>query len=335
MGRLDASDAEIEQAAREANAHDFISTMANKYETEVGERGTQLSGGQKQRIAIARALVRQPDVLLLDEATSALDYESEKLVQETLNKAKNHRTTLIVAHRLSTIRNADVIVCMEDGRVKEIGTHEELMRLNGLYHELVSSHKSNESANKAEEEVIVNEEVDKKQVEALDESKNENLIENLTSGEMKTRKVWFEYERKLIGFHRPEILWMLAGTIGQILNGLIYPTIVLIFCEIFALFSTKNSKEQEKLSIVYTICVLALALLNAGAYVLYNYAFAFVGSRLSRRLRVKMFESMLRQEVAFHDMKENQSANLATHLATSARSCRGLTSDKLSLLAQG
>jgi ATP-binding cassette subfamily B (MDR/TAP) protein 1 len=333
LGRLDASDAEIEQAAREANAHDFISTMANKYETEVGERGTQLSGGQKQRIAIARALVRQPDVLLLDEATSALDYESEKLVQETLNKTKMQRTTLIVAHRLSTIRNADVIVCMEDGRVKEIGTHEELMRLNGLYHELVSSHKSNESVNKVEEAVIVNEEVDKQRVE----SKNENLVENLTSacGEMKKRKVWFEYERKLVGFHRPEILWMLAGTIGQILNGLIYPTIVLIFCEIFALFSTTNSKEQEKLSIVYTIGVLALAALNAGAYVLYNYAFAFVGARLSRRLRVKMFESMLRQEVAFHDMKENQSANLATHLATSARACRGLTSDKLSLLAQG
>uniref|UniRef100_A0A2K6FVD5 Mitochondrial potassium channel ATP-binding subunit n=1 Tax=Propithecus coquereli TaxID=379532 RepID=A0A2K6FVD5_PROCO len=137
FGKLEASDEEVYAAAREANAHEFISSFPEGYNTIVGERGTTLSGGQKQRLAIARALIKQPTVLILDEATSALDAESERVVQEALDRASTGRTVLVIAHRLSTVRAAHRIVVMANGRVWEAGTHEELVRKGGLYAELI------------------------------------------------------------------------------------------------------------------------------------------------------------------------------------------------------
>jgi len=133
FGKADATHQEVENAAKSANAHNFIMTFPDGYDTQVGEKGSQLSGGQKQRIAIARAIIKNPKILLLDEATSALDSESEKIVQQALDSVMQGRTTIIVAHRLSTIKNADQIYVLDAGKIVEHGTHDDLMSRKGVY----------------------------------------------------------------------------------------------------------------------------------------------------------------------------------------------------------
>jgi subfamily B ATP-binding cassette protein MsbA len=132
-GRLEAAPEDIEAAARAAHAHEFIERLPQRYDTLVGERGVKLSGGQRQRIAIARAILKDPRVLILDEATSSLDTESERLIEDALERLLVGRTTLIIAHRLSTVRRADRLVVLSHGRIVEQGKHAELLALSGLY----------------------------------------------------------------------------------------------------------------------------------------------------------------------------------------------------------
>ena len=150
-GRLDATDEEVWDAIRAANAEKFIQGLPRGIDTKVGDRGLVLSGGQRQRIAIARAILKNPKILILDEATSALDTESEKIVQDALDKLMVGRTSFVIAHRLSTIKNADQILVLNHGVIEESGTHKELMEKKGLYYELYTMSQKNDREKNSEE----------------------------------------------------------------------------------------------------------------------------------------------------------------------------------------
>ncbi|HCO83046.1 MAG TPA: antibiotic ABC transporter ATP-binding protein, partial [Arenibacter sp.] len=138
LGKEEATEEEIIEAAKIANAHDFISELPQGYNTNIGDSGNKLSGGQKQRLSIARAVLKNPPIMILDEATSALDTESERLVQDALEKMMQNRTSIVIAHRLSTIQNADTIVVLQKGEIVEQGSHAQLMDKDGVYKKLVT-----------------------------------------------------------------------------------------------------------------------------------------------------------------------------------------------------
>lgn len=251
----------------------------------------------------------------MDEATSALDDASEKAVQDALERSKIGRTTIIVTHRLSTIKNADLIVCLHQGRPNEVGTHEELISLKGQYHQFVIGQTKSLSSKRVE--VVKNKKEDKDEMEVG--SKTRSLL---------------EYERKLIRYHKSESFWLFFGTIFRIFNGCSYALIYIIFVEIVNIFSIESNQEKRRLSIQYMIVLLVIILFNTLAMLFTNYAFELSGARLTTKLRVKMFESMLRQEIAFHDLEENKPSILASQLLNSPGFCRGLMSDKISILVQ-
>jgi ATP-binding cassette, subfamily B (MDR/TAP), member 1 len=269
FGKKDSTQEEIIQAAKNANAHDFIMTLPDKYETLCGERGSQLSGGQKQRIAIARALIRNPKILLLDEATSALDNESESIVQAALDKARMGRTTLVVAHRLSTIRNADIIFAFQNGVISESGTHEELMQLKGIYYNLVITQQADlvkksagnkkqvkEKEEEEEEEISLEDDSnsDKKSIKKDDDIKidlnKEIKNEQVVNSEKKKKKSLFgkkdkkeekvEKEKEpsmsqVFLMNRPEWGYIFLGCIASIVAGAIQPAFGIVSFFIFNL----------------------------------------------------------------------------------------------------
>ncbi len=218
----------VEDAAKLAFAHDFIINLPQGYDTRIGERGGLLSGGQKQRIAIARSLVSEPQVLLLDEATSALDPHAEGVVQEALNRASQNRTTIVIAHKLATIRNADHIVVMSSGRIAEQGRHDDLVSLNGIYHNLVKAQDLSPTETGETAERISDEESTQADTPALDHPLVKiNTIDERKLASLKDREDFETFKQdgligtvmKLVGC-TPELkFWYLLTVISCIIGG--------------------------------------------------------------------------------------------------------------------
>ncbi|CAF1425636.1 unnamed protein product [Adineta ricciae] len=222
LGKQTANDEEVHEVAKLANAHDFIMNLPKKYETMVGQRGTTLSGGQKQRIAIARALISDPKILLLDEATSALDNESERIIQDALNRAAKNRTTIVIAHRLSTIRNADKIIVMHKGEIVEQGNHDSLMQIGGTYYKLVEAQKVHMTEEQFTQSVRFSEQKrDSTNVKYI----HEELYESFEEENSNIKKKKSNAVLTMLKMNAPEWLFIMIGCAACICTGAIVPGI--------------------------------------------------------------------------------------------------------------
>ncbi|XP_016973684.1 ATP-dependent translocase ABCB1 [Drosophila rhopaloa] len=342
-GREDATRAEIEAAAAAANAAIFIKKLPKGYDTLVGERGAQLSGGQKQRIAIARALIRDPEILLLDEATSALDTASEAKVQAALEKVSAGRTTIIVAHRLSTVRRADRIVVIDKGEVVESGTHQELMQLKDHYYNLVTTQLGEDDGSVLSPtgDIYKNFDIkdeDDEEITVLHEEEEE-VVEVSSKKNKKKKKVKDPNEVKpmseVMKMSKPEWLQITVGCISSVIMGCAMPIFAVLFGSILQVLSvTDNDDYVRENSNQYSLYFLLAGIVVGIATFLQIYFFGIAGERLTERLRGLMFESMLRQEVAWFDDKANGTGSLCARLSGDAAAVQGATGQRIGTIIQ-
>lgn len=254
FGKEDAGMDEIIEAAKAANAHSFIQGLPDGYKTQAGEGGTQLSGGQKQRIAIARAVLRNPKILLLDEATSALDAESEQIVQQALDKIMSHRTTIIVAHRLSTIRDVDEIIVLKNGQVVESGNHSELVSKKCEYASLVSlqvlehvkgSSSLSQSVSSTHTSFRETKDSNQQYVKSITTIEQDQSDQKLSQNSFNpSRSIW-----ELVKLNAPEWPYAILGSVGAVLAGMEAPLFALGITHILsAFYSQLVLKSNMKLT---------------------------------------------------------------------------------------
>ncbi|XP_055605924.1 multidrug resistance protein homolog 49 [Uranotaenia lowii] len=336
-GNPEASQQEIEKAARIANCHTFITRLPNGYHTIIGERGAQLSGGQKQRIAIARALVRNPTILLLDEATSALDPNSEKRVQDALERASVGRTTLVVSHRLSTITNADKIVYIEKGVVVEQGTHDELMMKKGLYFDLVLA----SGARKEEEDFDESTDPKPESIKVESVADEDDCTDDESDGSKSAEVVEEQKEEtypvsifRLIKLNSPEWHYILFGCASAIVVGSSFPAFAILFGEMYGILSIADPDYVREESSFYSILFLILGLVTGLGTFLQTYLFNIAGVRLTTRLRQKTFRAIINQEMAWFDDSNNGVGALCARLSGDCASVQGATGTRIGSLLQ-
>ncbi|XP_059216355.1 multidrug resistance protein homolog 65 [Stomoxys calcitrans] len=356
-GKAKATQKEIENAAKAAGIHEFISRLPESYKTMIGERGSQLSGGQKQRIAIARALIQNPKILLLDEATSALDYQSEKLVQEALDLVSKGRTTIVVSHRLSAIRGADKIVFIHEGKVIEEGSHDDLMALEGAYYHMVKAGEINvpepenmEDVDEAKRKSLaiyeksfetnpVNLEKNHKnsfQLEEIDLKGNAPITAPKSNAdpEPEVRPNFFQTFGRILKIARPEWCYLVMGSICAIGFGFTYPGFSIAFGEFYAALAEEDPQKALDRTAILSICCLVIGILTGLACFLQTYLFNYAGVWLTTRVRSMTFKSIMRQEMAWFDNESNSVGALSARLSGDAAGVQGAIGYPLSGLIQ-
>ncbi|KAH9583599.1 Multidrug resistance protein 1, variant 3 [Schistosoma haematobium] len=360
LGKLDATQDEIEEAAKLANAHGFIQQLPDGYDTFVGERGGGMSGGQKQRIAIARALIRKPKLLLLDEATSSLDAKSERLVQMALDRAIEGRTVVVVAHRLTTVRNANLIVVLDKGVVRESGTHAELVAENGLYAAMLSNQRILESAENDDNELLDEGSRNKYIVSGKDLLTKLNDICKMDNGEdsvsettgnvpygnfslistisilrNQRKNIKLSPTLRVLKLNRPELHLIVLGCICCVISGTTQPAFAILYTEMYSIFPLRSNPDLlfSRLTVVCGMMVV-IGILRFVANVSQSLLFGKSGGILVSRLRSKVFESMLNQEIGWFDKPENQAGALTAKLANDAMKVTMISGSQLGFIIE-
>ncbi|KAK9126626.1 hypothetical protein Scep_015472 [Stephania cephalantha] len=360
FGRPDATQTEIEEAARVANAHAFIVKLPDGYNTQVGERGMQLSGGQKQRIAIARAMLKNPSILLLDEATSALDSESEKLVQEALDRFMIGRTTLVIAHRLSTIRKADLVAVLQQGSVSEIGSHDELfakgesgvyaklIRMQEMAHEAALNNARKSSARPSSARNSVSSPIITRNSSYGRSPYSRRLSDFSTSDfSLSLDSVHTNYRHEKLPFkvqassfwrlakmNSPEWTYALAGSIGSIICGSLSAFFAYVLSAVLSVYYSQDHAYMQREIGKY--CYLLIGVSSAALVfnTVQNLFWDVVGENLTKRVREIMLTAVLKNEIAWFDQEENESARVAARLALDANNVRSAIGDRISVIMQ-
>ncbi|XP_039134924.1 LOW QUALITY PROTEIN: ABC transporter B family member 2-like [Dioscorea cayenensis subsp. rotundata] len=334
VGNLDASDDQIAQAALTANIHLFISQLPNQYSTEVGERGLQLSGGQRQRIAIARAMLKDPPILLLDEATSALDSESEKLVQDALEKAMQGRTVILIAHRMSTMINSDIIVVLENGKVAQSGTHHELLENSKFYSNLFEAQNP---TNFKERNSSINEGQDSSQKTSAQYNKNieqsmesEALLRKLPK-ERCTRKEDTTFFRIWFNLKKIDLLNIAIGSCAAALSGISKPLFGFFIITIgVAYYEHDPTRKVGWYSGMFSL----IGLLTLFSHILQHYFYTIIGETAMKNLRESLFSAVLRNELAWFEKPENAAARVTSKIISDTSMIKTIISDRMSVIVQ-
>nr|XP_043633551.1 ABC transporter B family member 15-like [Erigeron canadensis] len=346
FGKEDATMEEVIKAAKISNAHSFISQLPQAYNTQVGERGVQMSGGQKQRIAIARAIIKSPRILLLDEATSALDSESERVVQEALDRVAIGRTTIVIAHRLSTITNANLIMVVQNGQVVESGSHNDLIQLEkGLYTSLIRLQQTKQNIEPLnltpQKPPLISSTFDvhntishRQSVSRSSSATSANIGggENITL--QKDKQFAAPSFMRLLATNLSEWKHALFGSVGAVLSGAVQPVFSFSMGSMISVYFLADHDEIRTKTMMYTLCIAGLGAFSILISIIQHYNFAAMGEYLTKRVREKMLSNILTFEIGWFDRDENSSGTICSRLATDANLVRSLVGDRCSLLIQ-
>ncbi|XAR70647.1 Xenobiotic-transporting ATPase [Bertholletia excelsa] len=341
-GKDDATLEEISRAAKLSGAITFINNLPDRFETQVGERGVQLSGGQKQRIAIARAVIKNPSILLLDEATSALDAESEKSVQEALDRVMVGRTTVVVAHRLSTIRNADVIGVVQHGKIVETGSHDELIsKPNSAYSSLVQLQETASMHHIPSRGATLGRPLSIKYSRELSRTTSHDASfhsDKLSVGHIgdegaEAVKPALVSRGRLYSMVGPDWKYGVCGTICALIAGSQMPLFALGVTQALVSYYMDwdtTKREVKKISLLFCSGAAITIIVHAITHL----SFGIMGERLTLRVRQMMFSAILRNEIGWFDDTNNTSSMLASRLETDATLLRTVVVDRSAILIQ-